>query len=413
MAFEHRALEPDELGPAVWKVCKPDAPAPLRAMVARGLAPLGPRDLVVALYQLWVTNDPELAELAAKSVSGLPPNILEGALDVKELPAGVLDFLGRKLLQDAGMLARVVRHPAVHDQTLAGLARLCPEPIADILAENQQRWLRCPAIVESLYENPNCRMSVVHRMLELAVREGVELNLPNMEEIKLALGEEDAPADPERDSLFRTAAGGDVAQSHAQMVERMQQAGAADEIDLEARGDDGASEVDFEGALDQENPDELSLPLEASEDASEDPVDILAAARGGRLGVITKLKTMEKIRLALLGSAFERSVLIRDANKAVCMSVIKSPRVKENEVVAYAANRSLSHDVVRYIARRRDWAKLYSVKLNLVLNPKTPMSQAMGFLAHLHAHDVRKVAHSRNIPSALAQAAKRKMQQRR
>jgi hypothetical protein len=49
----------------------------------------------------------------------------------------------------------------------------------------------------------------------------------------------------------------------------------------------------------------------------------------------------------------------------------------------------------------------------LVLNPKTPMSQAMSFLSHLHAHDVRKVAHSRNIPSALAQAAKRKMNQRR
>jgi hypothetical protein len=202
MAFEHRALEPEELGPAVWKVCKPDAPAPLRGMVARGLAPLGPRDLVVALYQLWVTNEPELAVLAAKSVGGLPANILSGALDDKQLPSGVLDFLGRKLLHDAAVLERVVRHPGVHDETLAGLARLCPENVADILAENQERWLRCPAIVENLYENPHCRMSVVHRMLELAVRQGVELNLPNMEEIKLALGEEQALVDLERDALF-------------------------------------------------------------------------------------------------------------------------------------------------------------------------------------------------------------------
>lgn len=416
MAYEHRALEAEELGPAAWKVCKPDAPAPVRGMVARGLAPLGPRDLVVALYQLWVTNEPELAELAAKSVGGLPPNILSGALDDRELPAGVLDFLGRKLLHDGEVLERVVRHPRVHDETLAGLARLCPESVADILAENQERWLRCPAIVENLYDNPNCRMSVVHRMLELAVRQGVELALPNMEEIRQALGEE-APADPERDALFRSAAGADVANAHARMVDRVQRAAAGDEVDLDARADEAAADFDVEEALNQAITDDLSLPLdeaEAPEQSTSDKVaDVSAALRGGRVGVITKLRPMEKIRLAMLGSAFERALLIRDANKQVCMSAIKSPRVKENEVVAYSANRTLSHEVVRYISRRRDWAKLYAVKLNLVLNPKTPMSQAMGFLGHLHAHDVRKVAHSRNIPSALAQAAKRKTQQRR
>ena len=117
--------------------------------------------------------------------------------------------------------------------------------------------------------------------------------------------------------------------------------------------------------------------------------------------------------MAIIGNAFERAVLIRDSNKAVCLSAIKSPRVKENEVVAYCANRSLSHDVIRYIAGRRDWTKLYAVKLNPVLNPKTPMASAMSLLGHLHAHDVRKVAHSRNIPSALATAAKRRVAQRR
>jgi hypothetical protein len=414
MAFEHRALEAEELGPGVWKVCNPEAPAPLRGMVARGLAPLPPRDLLVALYQLWVTNEPELAEVAAKSVGGLPPNILSGALDDRQLPPGVLDFLGRKLPQNVDVLERVVRHPGVDDQTLAGIARLCPERITEILAENQERWLRCPAIVENLYENPNCRMSVVHRMLELAVREGVELSLPNIDEIKIALGEESGEPDPERDAIFRNAAGAEVAEAHARMVERVQRAGADEEVELEARADEELPDIDVDEMLTQEGGDDLSLPLEEAEAPSEDDAvaEARAAGRGGRLVVITKLRPMEKIRLSMLGSAFERAVLIRDANKQVAMSAIKSPRVKENEVVAFSANRTLSHEVVRYIARRRDWAKLYAVKLNLVLNPKTPMSQAMSFLGHLHAHDVRKVAHSRNIPSALAQAAKRKMQKR-
>ena len=107
-------------------------------------------------------------------------------------------------------------------------------------------------------------------------------------------------------------------------------------------------------------------------------------------------------------------MLIRDSNKAVAMSAIKSPKVNDNEVVAYAGNRTLHARRHPYIAtKRREWTKLYTVQLKLVLNPKTPMALAMKFLGQLHLHDVRKVAHSRNIPNALTVAAKRKMSQRR
>jgi hypothetical protein len=63
---------------------------------------------------------------------------------------------------------------------------------------------------------------------------------------------------------------------------------------------------------------------------------------------------------------------------------------------------------VTYISNNRDWTKLYRVKLNLVMNPKTPMSRAMHLLGHLHPSDIRKVATSKNVPSALATAAKRR-----
>jgi hypothetical protein len=160
----------------------------------------------------------------------------------------------------------------------------------------------------------------------------------------------------------------------------------------------------------------MSLPLEAEDADGEGAEEILESSgniQKDRVTLISQLRPMEKIRMALLGNAFERAVLIRDANKSVCMSAIKSPRVKENEIVAFSHNRSLPHEVVRYIAMRREWTKLYAVKLNLVLNPKTPLSQAMGFLGHLHAHDVRKVSRSKNIPAALATAAKRRANQRR
>jgi len=429
MAYEHAPLTESELGPAVWKTVRPDAPVALQGMVARGLAPLPPRDLLVALYQLWVTDVPELAEQAAKTVTTLPPKLLGVALSDPQIPAGVLDFVTRKLPREIGALEAVLRHPRVHDQTLVGLGRVCPEAICDLLSENQERWLRCPAIVEALYQNPSCRMSVAQRMIELAVREGLDLKLPNIEEIKQAIfagseeprAADEAAADVDDDEQFRQIAQRAM-EGQQQVIDRMITAGVADEVDPDAvvAAAEAPEEVDgvltaLDAVLGEGPHDELDLPLQADEPkpklggANWDKPEI----KGDRITLISKLAPMKKIRLAIMGNAFERAILIRDTNKAVCLSAIKSPKVKENEVVAYCANRSLAHDVIRYISGRREWTKLYSVKLNLVLNPKTPMSTAMGLLGHLHAHDVRKVAHSRNIPSALATAARRRMDQRK
>ncbi|MFO0634455.1 MAG: hypothetical protein U0168_16540 [Nannocystaceae bacterium] len=51
--------------------------------------------------------------------------------------------------------------------------------------------------------------------------------------------------------------------------------------------------------------------------------------------------------------------------------------MNDNEVVGYAANRTLAREVISYISKRREWTKMYSIQLHLVLNPKTPMATAM------------------------------------
>ena len=127
---------------------------------------------------------------------------------------------------------------------------------------------------------------------------------------------------------------------------------------------------------------------------------------------IMQMRPLEKIRTAQLGDKYDRSILIRDSNKTVCMATIKSPKVRDDEAAVYSANRSLPIDIITDISNRRDWIKLYSIKLNLVMNPKTPMARSLTLLAHLNKMDVNKVARSKNIPSALATAAKRKQAQR-
>ncbi len=120
----------------------------------------------------------------------------------------------------------------------------------------------------------------------------------------------------------------------------------------------------------------------------------------------------EKIRMALLGTAAHRSLLVRDSNRVVAMAAIKCPSVTENEVDAYTRNRSLPEDVIRYIANNREMTKSYRVKRNLVENPKTPLPKAMTFLVYLRQNDLKSIGMSKNVPQAIAAAARQQLQKR-
>lgn len=407
MAFAHASLEDAQLGPVAAKFVGEAAPPKMHKMVAAGLAPLPPRDLLVALYQLWVGNG-EHSERAGKTVEGLPDAVTEGALSDARLPAGVIDLLGRKLARNEKILGQVVRHANVDDETLIGVSRVCPERICDVLADNETRWLKCPAIVAGLYQNRHCRMSVVHRMIELAEREGVDLPLPAMDEIRIALAES-GPPDEERDDMFKRVHSTEKAvKEEAKLIDLLGGADVDDALELpEFADDDGEL---FDGEL--PDLDALAQAAAAEPSALAAEPEAQPLSKESRLQQILQMRPMEKIRTAILGDKYDRSLLVRDSNKTVSMAAIRSPKVRDDEAVSYSANRSLAAEVVTYISNRREWVKLYSVKLNLVMNPKTPMARSMSLLAFLNNADVQKVARSKNIPSALATAAKRKVQSR-
>ena len=90
-----------------------------------------------------------------------------------------------------------------------------------------------------------------------------------------------------------------------------------------------------------------------------------------------------------MGTAGDRAVLIRDANKLVSKDVVRSPAVTDSEAIGYAKNKSLADEVIAYIAGNKKWTRHYQVKFNLVMNPKTPLSDSLKFLPHLRLNDPR------------------------
>ena len=129
-------------------------------------------------------------------------------------------------------------------------------------------------------------------------------------------------------------------------------------------------------------------------------------------GCLSFPKIFEKIRLATVGNATCRKVLVRDSNRLVAMAVVRSPQITDMEIRQIASSTNVCDDVIRYIANNREYAKDYGVKLALVGNPKCPVGLSLRFLSYLRLDDLRNLSRSKNVPGALATAAKKLLEQR-
>ena len=85
---------------------------------------------------------------------------------------------------------------------------------------------------------------------------------------------------------------------------------------------------------------------------------------------IAALNVAERVALAMKGSREERTILVRDNNRIVAISVLSSPRLTETEVEAIARMANVSDDVLRTIANTRAWMKNYSICSALTRNPR-------------------------------------------
>jgi hypothetical protein len=137
-----------------------------------------------------------------------------------------------------------------------------------------------------------------------------------------------------------------------------------------------------------------------------------AATEEDKASMAQKLAAMsvpEKVKAAMKGTREMRSVLIRDPNKLVSLSVLSCPKVTETEVESFARMGSVSEDVLRTIGHTRAWIKSYNIVMALVKNAKTPVAMSLTLLNRLNEADVRRISIDRNVPEALRIAARRKL----
>jgi hypothetical protein len=389
------------LSPLVRDGTSRETPTERRLLLARAVFPLAPEDLLSTLAIL--THDPSelVSQSARESLNGLPWGVLGGAIQSSRDP-GVLDAAARELGGVEGVWDLILANPSTSDDTFGWVASRGRGPVLDQVAASQVRHQRCPRILEALYYNPETRMGTISDALENAVRLGIDLShIPGYQEIvESLLGREaatrvgKAPAAPVPVPEAPVPPADDTA---AALEKALADAGLG--------AGPGAPETGTDlGGLDD---DSFYFMLQAAtweEGDDSEPTD--EETRQNAQAKISSMSVSQKVRMALMGNEFVRSVLIRDTRRVVYMSVLKSPRTSDKEVITWAQNRSLNDDIVRAICANRDWTKLYPVKLALVQNPKTPPTLSLQYLRSLTARDLKNVSGSRDVPGYVMRQAK-------
>jgi hypothetical protein len=120
----------------------------------------------------------------------------------------------------------------------------------------------------------------------------------------------------------------------------------------------------------------------------------------------------QRLKHAMFGNREVRAILIRDNNREVAKSVLRSPKLTDTEVEAFAAMRNVTDDVLREIGNSRELTRSYVVAHNLVKNPKTPPMIAQRMLSRLHTRDLYLIGRDRGIPEAVRRNAQRMAAQR-
>jgi hypothetical protein len=271
---------------------------------------------------------------------------------------------------NADVIETLLRMPRIDGEALAILAERADEKIGEIVATNEQRLLENPTVIEKLYMNKRVRMSTANRILELAVRNGLELSIPAFKEAALAIQSELVVEPTEEltfeDRLFKEA-------------ERI-----ASQTRIDSALED-THEIDEEG---KEKVREVIKPLYT---------------------VLAEMTIAQKIRTATLGTGAERLILVRDPNRLVACAAAQSPQMNENDAARISASRQVCDDVLRIIARNREFTRNYQVKLNLVTNPRTPLTFSARIVPLLRDSDLRSLAKSKNVPSAIQQAVRQQL----
>ena len=361
------SIDVEVLSAPAQRVLSAAAPAPLKLLAAKGVIPgAAPPDAFSVIVHLAETSEDEKVKLQARATLQSPPRpLLEGALSA-QVQLGVLAALAEYGQIDAVLLPKVLAQQSLDEDVLCVFSQNADEAKGEVIATNEALLLRFPRAIEKLYMNKLVRMSTSDRLLELAVRNDIELDFP----------------------AFKLAAQAIMSQLIPE---------ASEELTYD--------DIEFQKA------EELAEAAELGEDEDvcerdDEGKEVVTKKAQPVFVIVQNASVTTLIRMAMVGNSTARLLLVRHTNRLVSEAAAKSPRMTENEAGQIAASRAVSEQVLRIIASNREFVRSYTVKLNLVNNPLTPFTFVSRLMPFLRQVDLKLLARSKNVPGQVSKAAK-------
>ncbi|HEX8282365.1 MAG TPA: hypothetical protein VF588_03380 [Pyrinomonadaceae bacterium] len=386
--------------PVVQAVVSGAAPQQARMAAARGMLPV-PQDVMLELLvALRSDADAQIAGAADETLAAQDPTSLLGAASAAETAPAVLTYLASRPGLGREVQESLALNASTPDEAVAELARATGEgAVLDLVAVNQQRLIRAPAIIDAVLANP-ARTPDAERRVRETRREFFEKErgARQIADEMRARGLVAAAEFVESAESFDSEEG--LSAEDAWLI--------AEHVEV--------WDVDVDDSwLPSERLEELlDATFEQRQAAAERLVAELSAEAGTaapeRIALIRRImlmKVKDRIKLGMKGDREARSILIRDPNKVVAQAVINNPRITDQEVEAIAAMRTVSDEVLRLIAMNRGWARQYPIIHNLARNPRTPLPTAMGILPRLHAKELKALGQNRNVSDSVRRQALR------
>lgn len=333
----------------------------VRLTAATGALPLSPADQIELLFLLTRDQDEEVSQIADSSLEGLDAASLVTVLKEEATSVDVLAFFGTRASSDEVQQA-LVRNASTPDESVALLVPKLTETNLEFVVVNQTRLLRHAPILAALDATENLNYDQQRRIKELKF--DFKLDRP---------AEPAVPATPEPTVLKK--------------------------LDLGA----GPAEADKPPPSSTEEAAEL-YGGDDDPDATEDEL----AEKKSLLAALVTMTPAEKMMKALKGEREARMMLVRDRNRTVWSAVLSSPKMNDADAEHIAKMRNVAPDVLREIAKNRQFVKRYNVARELVKNPKTPHEVSSKLLARLKDRDLKLLIKDRNVSEQVRRLAKKR-----
>jgi hypothetical protein len=122
---------------------------------------------------------------------------------------------------------------------------------------------------------------------------------------------------------------------------------------------------------------------------------------------LSDLKIGERITLGRLATPFVLVRLLSDEDPRVVRTCLQNPRLREEDLALAIRREQVAPALLSEVTTSSRWKDNYRVRVELVLQPRTPLSLSLAQLSGLVPGDLSRVASSSSLPRLVQIAAQR------